>query len=197
MSRVFTILGGQERGNEESHRSIHEFIELFNGKVYVGSPHRWDRFEVEHLWIETKPLIYNSIFDASEHDHFMNYKYQWSALYQAYESIKNKIEVNDIVIKLRNDIVISLDGFEIHEMNDGEIWVPEKEFHEDNPFDTSVVCNDQIVMGRKPAMDIYFNLPYGYDWMTPKNASIEEILRMYLLQNDLELKTFKLDYKRA
>ena len=96
MSRVFTILGGQERGNKESHRSIHEFIELFNGKVYVGSPHRWDRFEVEHLWIETKPLIYNSIFDASEHDHFMNYKYQWSALYQAYESIKNKIEVNDI-----------------------------------------------------------------------------------------------------
>lgn len=194
---IFFILGGQERGNKESHNSLHKFMKLLNGKMYVGSVNKWNSFEIEHEWIETNPLVYNTIFDVSKHDHFMNYKYQWSALYQTYESIKNKIEAKDIVIKLRNDIVISLDGFELPEMNDGEIWVPEKEFHEDKPFDTSVVCNDQIVMGRKSAMDIYFNLPYGYDWMTPKNASIEEILRMYLLQNDLELKTFKLDYKRA
>jgi len=33
--------------------------------------------------------------------------------------------------------------------------------------------------------------------MTSKDASIETILRMYLLQNDLELKTFKLNYKRG
>lgn len=194
---VFAILGGQERGTAESRYSLKQFIDTLKADVYVGSPNKWNSFEIEHEWIQTNPLIYNSIFDVSEHDHFMNYKYQWSALYQTYESVKTKIEANDIVIKLRNDIVISLEGFEMPEMNDYEIWVPEKEFHEDKPFDTTTVCNDQIVMGKKSAMDVYFNLPYRYDWMTPKNAGIEEILRMYLLQNDLELRTFKLDYKRA
>lgn len=195
---VFIVLGGQERGNNESMHSLNRFIESLKADVYVGSPNEWNSFEIKHEWIKTNPLIYNSIFDVSEHDHHMRYKYQWSALYQTYEFIQNRVEANDIIIKLRNDVVISMNGFELPDMNDNQIWVPEKEFHEDKPFDASRVCNDQIVMGKKKAMHIYFNLPYGYDWMTTsKGAGIEEILRMYLLQNDLELKTFKLDYKRA
>jgi len=197
INNMIVIFAGQERGNTESYESLNKFIEFINGKVYIGSPNEWNGFNVKHEYIQTKPLLYNTIFEESRHDHFMNYKHQWSALYQTYQAIKDTIEANEIIVKLRNDIIIGLDGFELPEMNDGEIWVPEKEFHEDKPFDTSVVCNDQIVMGTKSAMNIYFDLPFKYDWMTPKDSSIETILRMYLLQNDLELKTFKLNYKRG
>lgn len=194
---MIAILAGQERGNIESYNSLSKFIEFIKGKIYVGSIDEWTRFNINHYYIKTEPLCYNTIFEESRHNHVMNYKYQWSALYQTYQAIKDSIEDTDIILKLRNDIVISLDGFEFPEIVNGEIWVPEKEFHEDKPFDVDVVCNDQIVIGMKSSMDIYFDLIFKYNWNIPKNAGIEAILRDYLRQNNLKLKTFKLTYKKV
>jgi hypothetical protein len=194
---IRAILAGQERGNKESQYWLDRFIRFIDARVYVGSTKEWKGFELKHDFIQTDEVLNNTIFEQSEHDHKDRYIKQWSALYQTYNTIKDTFDNDDIIIKIRNDLHIFTVALEMPEVKEGEIWVPEKEFHMNEPFNKDIVCNDQIVMGTKSAMDIYFNLPYEYEWLTQKNACIEEILRMYLHQKGLELKTFKLNYTKC
>lgn len=190
------ILGGQFRGNESSWYSL---IRMFSQlqqhvAIYVGSPAPWDTFTVPHQFITTTTDS-DSIFRQSQHCHKDRYISQWSALYQTYHRFRHEFADADLVVKARNDLNI----FDIfaESVQDGIVYVPEKEFHESKPFDTETVCNDQIVIGTKRTMDTYFNLPRRYEWYNKYDISIEEVLRNYLRQQHLELQTFSLEYGRV
>ena len=81
-------------------------------------------------------------------------------------------------------------------LEDNTIYVPETEFHESTPFGTNTVCNDQIVIGTKKSMDVYFQFPNKISSSQPNTMSVEELLREYLRQQNLNLKTFKWTYTK-
>ena len=65
-----------------------------------------------------------------------------------------------------------------------------------NPFNTNTVCNDQIVVGTKKSMSIYFQFPKNIFSPQPNTMSVEELLREYLRQQNLNLQTFKWTYTK-
>jgi hypothetical protein len=202
------ILAGEFRGNASSWYSLLRMFSRTQGHVaiYAGGPSPWTNFTLPHKFVETTTDL-DSVFKQSTHCHGGRYVSQWSALYQTYHSFKNEFADTDLVVKARNDlevfdILTDIETLKYNQqrplqyLNHNTIYVPEKEFHEDFPFNTENVCNDQIVMGTKPTMDIYFKLPRLYQWNSIFSIGIEEVLRNYLRQQNLELKTFPLRYTK-
>lgn len=187
------IVGGQFRGNHHTWNSLSNMFKNMSEPVmvYAGSLHKWTGFDIPHEFVQTS-ILSNTIFEQSNHIHKFRYIQQWSALYNTFKHFEHQFDDHDIIVKMRNDIVVS-DAF-TGEVEENIIYVPEKEFHERSPFDTNVVCNDQIVMGKLNTMKTYFDLPYKFVWEPPMDKSIEEILRLYLRQQRLEMKTFSLGY---
>ena len=210
MKQVRIILAGQYRGDYESWYSLKRFKKKHNAKVYVGSHVDWVLpFEFEY--VEVRPFLKDTIFRHSTHPDGEKYIYQWSPLYQTYKHFCHLFDEQDVIVKLRNDLVFPI--FDI-EAEKNTIHVPHKEWHADKPFPTDSLCNDQMLYGFKSVMNKYFNLPYDYSWNYPKprrmksimvgwSASrlrmvgMEEILRLYLYQQDIVLKTFELFYDKA
>jgi hypothetical protein len=161
--------------------------------IYVGSLMPWKEFMVPHKFVTTT-IDSESIFNQSAHCHRDRYISQWSALYQTYHAFQHEFAETDLVVKARNDVNI----FDLFTQNveHNTIYVPEKEFHEKLPFNTETVCNDQIVIGTKNTMDVYFKLSRQYDWNNIYDISIEEVLRNYLRQQNIKLKTFPLFYEK-
>jgi hypothetical protein len=189
------ILAGQLRGNEHTWNSLVNAFRTFTVPIslYVGGERRWDRFTLPHKWVTTT-IDNQSIFWHSRHVHRMRYLAQWSALYQTYHAFAHEFAETDIIVKARNDLNIT-DTCTV-DVQENVIYVPEKEFHETVPFDTEIICNDQIVIGRKHVMDRYFKLSRHYDWASCYDLSIERILRNYLRQQNMQLKTFPFHYSK-
>jgi hypothetical protein len=189
------ILAGEFRGNESSWYSLFRMFSQSQQHVaiYAGSSSSWADFTVPHKFVTTT-IDLESIFNQSQHCHRNRYISQWSALYQTYHAFEHEFAETDLIVKARND----LDIFDVFTQNVEEniIYVPEKEFHESKPFDTETVCNDQILIGTKRTMDIYFKLSRQYQWNNACDISVEEVLRQYLRQQNLELKTFPLQYSK-
>ena len=198
------ILAGQWRGNQNSWGSLKSFCDKHNAEIYTGFP-------INEAW--NLPFRYNSvrtnlltdtIFNTSTHPHKERYIHQWSALWGAYNFFNNKFEFadDDIVVKLRNDLVY--EPFDLSPI-ENTIHVPSKEFHA-LPFPTDLLCNDQIIYGYNSAMKKYFNLPYEfkYEDRNPiaiqrygEMLGIEETLRNYLYQQNIDLQTFELNYNKV
>lgn len=192
---IRVIIAGQFRGNQHTWNSLSNmFVNMSEPiTVYAGSPNVWVGFDIPHEFIQTS-VIPNTIFEESQHDHKFRYIEQWSALYTTFKHFESQFSEQDTIVKMRNDIFVS-NAFE-GTVEENAIYVPEKEFHESTPFDINTVCNDQIVMGKLEAMRKYFDLPYKFIWEPPMDKSIEQILRLYLRQQQLEMKTFSLSYHR-
>lgn len=195
------ILAGQYRGNEKSFGCIQHLICLLNAKIYVGSSEKWD-VPFEHEWIHTPKL---SILSNSTHKD--NYKYveQWSGLYGCWRGFRDQFGEEDTIIKFRNDIIFN--ELELPVIDYKMIYVPSIEgVHMSVKFDDKAVCNDQVVCGKKEIMDTYFNFPFKYDFnqncLPPyysfgNHMGIEALLRNYLYQQNIELKTFEFTYRRT
>ena len=190
------ILGGQLRGNESTWYSLLQMFSTHNQHIaiYVGSYTAWDAFSLPHKFT-TISHINNSIFDSAQHDHKERYISQWSALYHTYHTFQHEFADTDIIVKARNDLHVT--DKVIKHIEPNIIYTPEKEFHENKPFDINRVCNDQILIGTKTSMETYFNLPYKFIWDIRADAGIEEILRSYLYQQNIPLVTFPLTYTRV
>jgi hypothetical protein len=186
------IVAGEFRGNSVGWNSVVNMIDD-EVLVYAGGPSPWNEFSIPHQFVHT--TIEHNIFSESTHIHKNRYIQQWSSLRQTYESFSNKFNATDTVIKARNDILV--EGKFIDKIEPRTIYVPEIEFHMPNqPFDIDVVCNDQILIGLKPTMDIYFQFSKQYIWNNNQNDGIEAVLRDYLRQQDIQIQTFTLPYKR-
>jgi hypothetical protein len=199
---VRIILGGELRGNNETWQNIKRFVEYHNAKIYVGSSNKWD-WDLDYEYTKTS-LLLDTNLNNSTHPHKENYILQWSHLYGCYNHFKNQFSENDIIVKLRNDLVFS--PFELTPL-ENTIHVPNEEGHgiTTAPYNSNLICNDQILYGYKFVMDTYFNLPYDIQIPFERTEGvletygeligIEEILRNYLYQKTINLKTFILNYK--
>jgi hypothetical protein len=198
------ILAGKFRGTVKSWESLKNFAEYHNAQIYIGYPEteHWNLPFFTHSVI-TKNLN-DTIFENSVHPHSHNYIQQWSALYETYRYFSNKFTFadNDIVVKLRNDLFYA--PFELSPLPN-TIHTPSKEFHQHEKFPPTLLCNDQILYGYNSVMKKYFNLPYEFKYgvRNPEAISkygdqlgIEETLRNYLYQQNLNLETFELNYKK-
>ena len=199
---VRIILGGEFRGNSETWQNIKNFSEHHKAKIYIGNLNNWD-WDLESEYTKTN-ILSDTKLNNSTHPHKDNYIAQWSHLYGCYNHFKNNFSDDDIIVKLRNDLV-----FPIFELNPKEntIHTPNEEGHGivTSPYDSNIICNDQIVYGYKKIMDFYFELPYklklpfdrinGALQRYGNLISIEEILRNYLYQQNINLKTFPLKYR--
>jgi hypothetical protein len=186
------IVAGEFRGNSVGWNSVVNMIDD-EVLVYAGGPSPWHDFSIPHRFVHT--TIEHNIFSESTHVHKNRYIQQWSSLRQTYESFSNQFNETDVVIKARNDILV--EGKFTDKIEPRTIYVPEIEFHMPNqPFDIDVVCNDQILIGLKPTMDIYFQFSKQYIWNNNQNDGIEAVLRDYLRQQDIRIQTFTLPYKR-
>jgi hypothetical protein len=190
------ILGGEFRGNETSWYSLLRMFSTTRDHVmiYAGGSIVWEKFMIPHKFVQTS-IDQHSIFYRSTHCHKTRYISQWSALYQTYEAFKHEFADTDVVVKARNDLEI-YDTVNLT-CDDNTLYVPEKEFHMNVPFDIETVCNDQIVIGRKQTMDIYFQLPKRYQWNDIYSISVEEILRSYIRQQHIDVQTFPLMYTKV
>ena len=187
-----------------SWESLKKFKNYHNADVYVGSltSDNWNLpFEFNFT---TFSLLDDTIFNESVHPFKDNYIIQWSALHQTYKYFSEKYEFkdDDIVIKLRNDFV-----FEPFELNPKEntIKVPSIEWHAHHKFNPDLICNDQILYGYNNVMKKYFNLLYEYIWGERRNGmrehmgkliGIEEMIRTYFYQQNINLETFELKYSK-
>ena len=202
---VRVILGGEWRGTTESWNSLKVFCEHHNGEVYVSYPQseQWDlpfRFN-----FTINGILKGTTFEQTTHPHKERYIQQWSSLYKAYNFFNDKFGFadDDIIVKLRNDLVY--EPFQL-EPKDNTICVPEKEWHSPIPFNSAILCNDQILYGYNNVMKTYFNLPYQYKWgwrheeaelRYGSEIGIEEMIRTHLYQNNISLETFKLNYNKV
>lgn len=189
---VHVILAGKFRGNSHGWESLFNLIDADDIRVYAGSPTPWQDFSIPHKFVSTH--LEETIFHQSTHIHQQNYISQWSSLRLTYEAFKHEMKETDIVIKARNDLLI--DGPFSGHIEPNTIYVPAQEFHMNVPFDIERVCNDQILLGYKPVMDTYFKLSKLYTWDGQYDDGIEAVLRKYLRQQNIQIKTFELNYKK-
>lgn len=203
------ILAGPFRGGEVAWNSlIHAFSTRFNQiNFYIGSDEEWDSFTIQHTFINLNEDVSDDlkmVWEKCTHKHKERYFFQWSNLHRTFSAIKDNISEDDIVIKARNDIKITSVLPSINFKNN-TIYVPDKEMHSPGKFNTSKLCNDQILIGKLSVMNKYFDLPLKYIWNKNSNVnrtkdyysySIEEILRNYLYQQNIDLETFELKYTR-
>jgi hypothetical protein len=199
---VRIILGGQLRGNIETWKMLDNFSKNHNAKIYIGSDENWN-WDISSEFVKTK-LLSDTHLNNSTHPHKDSYIAQWSNLYGCYTHFKDTFSENDIIVKLRNDLVFPI--FNLTPLIN-TIHVPTEAGHgrSTSYYNSKILCNDQIVYGYKNVMDTYFNLPY--DVKIPfervegalstygELIGIEEILRSYLYQKNINLHTFKLNYK--
>ena len=201
---VRIILAGKFRGTVKSWESLKKFADYHNAKIYIGFPEteQWNLPFFTH-GVRTKKLN-DTIFENSVHPHRDRYIQQWSALYETYSYFANKFNFadNDIIVKLRNDLFYA--PFVLSPLPN-TIHTPSKEFHQFDKFPPTLLCNDQILYGYNSVMKKYFNLPYEFKYgeRNPEAISkygeqlgIEETLRNYLYQKNINLKTFELNYKK-
>ena len=191
------ILAGELRGNQDNWETLEAFRYNNNASLFIGSytPNEWEVFPLHNQIIQTYYL--SDLFHNCLHQDVERYKHQYSSLFLTWEYFKNVIDENEIIVKLRNDFTLYGDlELDFDTLEDNTIYVPEIEFHESNPFDTNTVCNDQIVIGTKKSMDIYFQFPNKISSPQPNTMSVEELLREYLRQQNLNLKTFKWTYTK-
>jgi hypothetical protein len=199
---VHIILAGEQRGNFKTWQNVKSFAEYHKAKIYVGSINKWD-WDIDSEYVETK-LLQDTMLNISEHPHRENYIIQWSSLYQCYNHFKHTFADNDIVVKLRNDLVFPV--FDLYP-KENTILTPSEAGHGITPsvYDSRILCNDQILYGYKNVMDLYFDLPYKINLPFQRIngalqnygelVGIEEMLRHYLYQKNINLETFSLNYK--
>ncbi len=202
---IRVILGGLWRGTPESWNSLKVFCAHHNAEVYTSFP------ESEHWGLPFRfnstntTILEGTVFEQTTHPHKQRYIEQWSSLWNAYNFFNDKFGFadDDIIVKLRNDLVY--EPFEL-EAKPNTIHVPDKGWHEPIPFNSEILCNDQILYGYNNVMKTYFNLPYEYKWgwrheqaglRYGSEISIEEMIRTHLYQNNINLQTFKLNYNKA
>jgi hypothetical protein len=194
---MIIILAGELRGNQDNWETLDAFRHNNNASLFIGSyaPNEWKVFPLPNQIIQTHYL--SDLFYNCSHQDVERYKHQYSNLFLTWEHFKNIIDENEIIVKLRNDFTLYGDlELDFDTLEDNTIYVPEIEFHESNPFDVNTVCNDQIVIGTKKSMDIYFQFPNKITLSQPNTMSVEELLREYLRQQNLNLKTFKWTYTK-
>jgi len=194
---VVIILAGKLRGNQDNWETLDAFKYNNNASLFIGSyePNEWEAFPIPNNIIQTYYI--SDTFHNCFHQDVERYRHQWSSLFLAWEHFKNKIDENEVIVKLRNDFMLYGDlELDFNSLEDNTIYVPEKEFHEPKPFDTNTVCNDQIVVGTKKSMSIYFQFPKNIFSPQPNTMSVEELLREYLRQQNLNLQTFKWTYTK-
>lgn len=192
------VLAGEWRGSKKAHQSLKNFKDYYGAKVYVSSHQKWE-LPFQFNFHKGNPFLIDTIFNHSKHRDKERYIYQWSGLYNCWNAFNKKWNDTDIVIKLRNDLV-----FPIFHLNPqpNTISVPFKEFHA-SPFNTKIMCNDQIIYGYKTVMDKYFQLPLTFQWPIEKmgnsfySKGIESILRQHLYNENLNLETFYLIYSKS
>ena len=201
---VRVILGGQWRGTTESWNSLKVFCEHYNAEVYTSYPQS-EEWQLPFRFNSTiNGILEGTTFEQTTHPHKERYIEQWSSLYNAYNFFNDMFgfEDNDIIVKLRNDLVY--EPFQL-EPKDNTICVPDKGWHEPIPTISEILCNDQILYCYNNVMKIYFNLPYQYKWgwrhheaelRYGSEISIEEMIRTHLYQNNINLQTFKLNYNK-
>lgn len=192
------ILGGKMRGSTHNWITFNNFIKT-DYKIYVASldPSSWQSFSLP-FEITKCNLLENTIFNEKyRHVHRERYLHQWSCLTNSFNHFKDKFDKNDIIVKLRNDFLIEDDStLDWENIKDNCLYVPEKEFHYYKPFDTTIICNDQIVVGRFQAMEKYFSLPFNIFVLKGKHMSIERSLWKHIHLNELNFETFKLTYRK-
>ena len=206
--KVAILLGGLLRGNDRTWQCIKKLSEHLNAKIYVSSDERWENMPFKFSWIET-PVPQKNIF--SEESWYLNRHkkadyHQWRHLNSCYNFIKNDLTNDDIIIKLRNDLVFDI--FDVYNVPNSVVC-PEKEFHNSQNFDKNSVCNDQILFMNKEVANVYFNLIYDKNFdpekiinhpMGPielRNVGIESVIREHLRNNNIDIKTFKLNYYKS
>jgi len=190
------ILAGELRGNQDNWETLDAFKYNNNASLFVGSYSikEWEAFPIPHQITQTYYIP--DIFSNCLHQDVERYKHQYSNLFLTWEYFKNKIDENEIIVKLRNDFTLYEDlELDFNLLKNNTIYVPEKEFHELIPFNTNISCNDQIVVGTKKSMDIYFQFPKNVSSQS-NTMSVEELLREYLRQQNLNLQTFKWTYTK-
>jgi hypothetical protein len=190
------ILAGELRGNQDNWETLDAFKYNNNASLFIGSyaPSEWEAFPIPHQITQTHYI--SDIFSNCFHQDVERYKHQYSNLFLTWEYFKNEVDENEIIVKLRNDFTLYGDlELDFNSLENDTIYVPEKEFHELTPFDTNTVCNDQIVIGIKKSMDIYFQFPKNVSSQS-NTMSVEELLREYLRQQNLNLQTFKWTYTK-
>lgn len=191
------ILAGELRGNQDNWETLEAFRYNNNASLFIGSydPNKWGVFPLSNQITQTHYL--SDLFFNCFHQDVERYRHQYSNLFLTWEYFKNIIPENEIIVKLRNDFTLYSDlELNFDQLEDNTIYVPEIEFHESTPFDANVVCNDQIVIGTKKSMDIYFQFPKNISSPQPNTMSVEELLREYLKQQNLNLKTFRWTYTK-
>lgn len=191
------ILAGELRGDQNKWDTLEKFRHKYNASVFIGSydVENYKTFPIPHQI--TKTYCIHDTFHNCTHPHVEKYKHQYSNLFLTWEYFKDNIDENEIIVKLRNDFILYDDlDLDFNTLNDNTIYVPEKEHHEPKPFNTDIVCNDQIVLGTKQSMDIYFQFPKNFICYDPNSNGVEALLRDYLRQQNLNLKTFKWTYTK-
>jgi len=139
------------------------------------------------------------------------YLRQYSKLYYTFHKTMEymiNIEI-DYIFKLRFDLFYNPD--EIFDLNllsnilDKTILVPSTEFHMPDrwkervnsawPTWPNLMC-DQILVGRKDVMTVYFNFFKYNGPVRDKSYGIESILANYMVYNDIECLTFDMQFSQ-
>lgn len=223
--KVRILFAGLARGTWENWETLKRTIDKYDAEIYAGSQEieLWRPFFKElgkENLFETNTCQTHTLTDTviNESTHHVKKQtiLQWSNLYLTYKHFEDRFEEDDIIIKLRNDWYLEetlpLDSIEF-----GNLYVPARETHSQFDFDPNILMNDQIVLGRKGAMKVYFEYPYrfrypkeSYEIPSPHHGvcnglvshpmhtscGIEILLREYIRKENIGLKTFRLNYRR-
>jgi hypothetical protein len=137
----------------------------------------------------------DSIFAEGPLEYSVGYFHQYNNLYWAH---RNAIAFGipfDNVLKTRLDFLYTSDFPTELSDDPSAIHIPAIEFHQTDPFDPDLICNDQLLFGNARFMKTYFGMVYDREFPLGSfqhgpNLGIERILREYLRFRNVPINPF-------
>jgi hypothetical protein len=207
---IAIVCGGLPRLNQDCIDSLYEKViyKLVNDGNYVkffisaDSEHldNWKSFNYyvdkeinktnENLTFED--CIFSSLISLPIES--VNYYHQYRHLYSSFLDLDKNTLKYDCIFKLRLDMMyVDYLKFDIGNILPYNLYVPDKEFHEENQFNFNAYCNDQFYFGDYVTMSQILKFSFDktfriYDYVRVQSyPSIETMLRLYLHFKSIKL----------
>jgi hypothetical protein len=207
---IAIICGGLPRLNQDCIDSFYEkvLLKLINDGNYVkffisvDSEHlvHWNSFNYH---VDKEIIVTNENFKFSDTIFSdlqlmpvdaSNYYNQYRHLYSSLLNLQKNTLSFDYVFKIRLDMMyVDYLKFDLDSILPDNLYVPDKEFHEQNQFNFHIFCNDQFYFGDYATMNKVLNFSFDktfkiYDFVKVLSyPSLETMLRIYLHFKSIKL----------
>ena len=154
-----------------------------------------DLYELSHvksIIVDNKlhiPIIYQTEKQISMY-------YQWYKIYRVFSIIEN-VNNYDYIVRIRSDLFILQNIDEIfNKFSKNKLYIPLcNDIYDINCKTNEASINDQFAIADPNTMAVYINLFHNIYKYTSSNTCSEIVLAKYLIEKNIQVERFRLDYK--